>query len=689
MNERTEALWQPSLELRQQSRLTAYMNWLASTKGLGFNNYQELWAWSVDDIQGFWRSIIEFFGVETGGDLAVALMGESMPDVQWFPDATLNYCTQLFTADPSALAIISRSEQGGETRITLGELKDRVTHVAQTLRSAGVRSGDRVAAYLPNWPETVVAFLAAASIGAIWACCAPDMGVGVVADRFVQIEPKVLIATDSYQYNGRLYSRQAEVAALCKRLPSLDLVVHVPGPAWNQSTPGSTAWAGAIPWPHHATEFPHGSVDLPIEPVAFGHPLWVVFSSGTTGLPKPMVHSHGGIVLTHLKTLGLQHDLQPGDRFMFLGGPGWIVWNFLVGGLLTGSTVILYDGHPNWPDARNIWLLVEELAVTHFGCGAAFLTSAMRSQLRPSSFAGMARLKALISTGSPLPEEAYFWAYEHVKSDLWLCSISGGTDIASGFVACAPTLNVYPGEIQCRELGVAAYAFDEQGRPVVDQVGELVVTKPMPSMPVFFWGDRDHARYTESYFDTYAGAWRHGDWVRITARGTAIIYGRSDATINRHGIRMGTAEIYRAVESLDFVADSLVVDLEYLGRKSFLPLFVVLKSGLRLSDDMRERIARQIREIASPRHVPDAIVQVDDVPRTLTGKKIEVPIRKILLGAAASAVAAPETLANPGSLSFFVEYAKSLTGNAPTSRETPTGDDVWDTKGSFAVQSSS
>ena len=479
------------------------------------------------------------------------------------------------------------------------------------------------------------------------------MGESVVMDRFGQIEPKILLAVDSYSYNGRVHDRAAVVAALIDKLPSVASIIHVPGPLSGERP---VHWAPAIPWPAD-----DAAASLTFERVPFSHPLWIVYSSGTTGLPKAMVHGHGGIVLTQLKTLALQHDLRPGDRMLFLGSTGWIVWNHLVGGLLTGATILLYDGSPSWPDSQALWRFIDRRGVTLFGCGATFLVNCMKAGLRPRGFVALDRLRAINSTGSPLSEDGFRWVYDAVKPNLWLASVSGGTDIASGFVACSPTLPVYAGEIQCRELGVAAYAFDEAGQPITDKMGELVVTKPMPSMPVRFWNDHGNRRYLESYFEMFPGVWRQGDWIRITSRGTCVIYGRSDTTINRHGIRIGTAEIYRVVEELPEILDSLVVDLEFLGRDSFMPLFVVLAPGFDLDDPLKTQITDHIRRRGSARHVPSAIYRIDEVPRTLTGKKMELPVRKLLLGSPADKVASADAMLNPGSLAYFIDLAASLT----------------------------
>lgn len=648
-----DVLWAPSTAQQDASRLAGYQHWLAAQRGLRFASYQDLWQWSVDDLEGFWQSIWDFFAVQAEGSNTPVLASRAMPGAQWYPGVRLNYAEHVFrNATPERPAIVARDE-AGVREVSWDALRAQVGALAARLRSLGIRRGDRVASYLPNHPEAVVAFLACATIGATWSSCAPDMGPSVVLDRLKQIEPRLLLATDSYRYNGKTHDRAAVVSELLQALPCVETVIHVPGPL---AAARAVPWRDVLPWSEAIAQ----PAQLTFERVPFDHPLWIVYSSGTTGLPKAMVHGHGGIVLTHLKTMCLQHDVRPGDRMMFLGSTGWIVWNLQVGALLTGASVVLYDGNPAWPDADAIWRFLDEQGVTLFGCGAAFLVNCMKEGLRPAAYARFERLRSINSTGSPLSIDAYRWVYENVKRDLWLASISGGTDIASGFVACAPTLPVNAGEIQCRELGVAAYAFNDAGQPVVNEVGELVVTQPMPSMPLFFWNDPEGRRYRESYFDTFPGVWRHGDWIRFTERGTAVIYGRSDSTINRLGIRMGTAEIYRVVEELPEVRDSLVVDLEYLGRPSFLALFVVLQPGVTLDAALKKKLFDQIRTKASARHVPNEAYAIEQVPRTLTGKKMEVPVRKLLLGAPAEKVASPDAMANPGSLEFFVRLAKAL-----------------------------
>lgn len=650
-----DLLWTPSEKHIAPTRLAAYMRWLETNKGLRFDDYQALWQWSVDELETFWGSVWDFFDVQADGSPERVLASSAMPGADWFPDTRLNYAEHVFrNASPDRPALVARSEREPVREVSWAELERLTGALAASLRAMGVGPGDRVASYMPNRPETVIAFLACASIGAIWSSCAPDMGATVVLDRLRQIEPKVLFAVDSYSYNGKWHDRSAVVEELIRELPTLQKVVHLPGPAWQG--PATPDWQGCIAWRDTVAQ----DAQPVYQRVPFSHPLWIVYSSGTTGLPKAIVHGHGGIVLTHMKTMALQHDLRPADRLLFLGSTGWIVWNLQVGALLVGATVVLYDGNPAWPDAQALWRFIDEQRVSLFGCGAAFLVNCMKDGLRPRDFAPMPALRSINSTGSPLPIDAYRWVYDAVKPDLWLASISGGTDIASGFVACAPVLPVVAGEIQCPELGVAAYAFDDKGQVVVDEVGELVVTKPMPSMPLLFWNDPDGRRYRESYFEQYPGIWRHGDWIRFTPRGSCVIYGRSDSTINRHGIRMGTAEIYRVVEELPEVRDSMVVDLEYLGRPSYMPLFVVLNPGFELDESLKTRIFEQIRKHASARHVPNEIFSVAEIPRTLTGKKMEVPVRKLLLGADPARVASPDTMANPASLEFFVQLASQL-----------------------------
>ncbi|MDR2297413.1 MAG: acetoacetate--CoA ligase [Comamonas sp.] len=656
--EQGQQLWKPTQQQIEHSGLWHYMSWLRESRGRDFQDYASLWQWSATDIEGFWRSIWDYFDIQADGDPEQVLSTHQMPGAQWFPGTALNYAEHIFRNTTDARpAIIARCEGNAPVEVSWQQLQRDVGALAATLRKLGIGPGDRVVAYLPNVPQTVVAFLACASIGAIWSSCAPEMGVSVVLDRFQQIAPKLIFATDSYTYAGKQFDRREVLNEVLQGLSDIAHVIHVPGPLF-----GSDAAHAAVPWRDCMSwdDATRDEAPLQFERVPFSHPLWVVYSSGTTGLPKAMVHSHGGIVLTHLKTNRLQHDVLPGDRFMFLGSTGWIVWNLMIGSLLAGATVVLSDGNPTAPNDDALWDFIDEYQVSIFGCGAAFLTKSMKDGVCPKAGRRFDKLRAINSTGSPLPLDAYGWVYDNVKSDLWLASISGGTDIASGFVACASILPVNAGEIQCRELGVAAHAFNEQGQKVIAEVGELVITEPMPSMPVFFWNDESGARYHDSYFDVFAGCWRHGDWIEFSERGTAVIYGRSDSTINRFGIRMGTAEIYRVVEELDAVKDSLVVDLEYLGRPSFMPLFVTLAEGQALTGELTAQIKNAIKTKASARHVPNVVVQVAEIPRTLTGKKMEVPVRKLLLGADAAKVASPDAMANPSSIDFFIQFREQV-----------------------------
>lgn len=647
-------LWEPPPERREATGLARYLRWLAERRGLRFDDYNGLWRWSVEHLEDFWASLWEFFEIRASAPYSRVLDARKMPGAKWFEGARLNYAEHAFRcASPDRPALIVRSESRPPAEISWAALEREVAAIAAGLREMGVGPGDRVASYMPNIPETISGFLACASLGAVWSSCSPDMGAGTVVDRFKQIEPKVLFAVDGYRYGGKAFDRRAVVAEIVGALPSLERVVFLPylDPlAKPEGLPNAVLFEQLVA----------RTAGLAFEQVPFEHPLWVVYSSGTTGLPKAIVHGHGGCLLEHLKTVLLQLDVHPGDRYFWVSSTGWIVWNLLVEGLLAGCTLVVFDGNPAAPDAGTIWRLLGETRTAHFGCGAALIAASMKAGVEPARLADLSALQAISVTGSPLTVDGFAWLYEHVKRDLWVASISGGTDIASGLVAGCALAPVRAGEIQGRCLGVAVAAFDEHGRPLVGEVGELVVTEPMPSMPLYFWNDPGGRRYLESYFEMYPGKWRHGDWIRITDRGSCVIYGRSDTTINRHGIRMGTAEIYRAVEGCPEVTDSLVVDLEYLGRPSHLALFVVLRPGDDLDDALKARVKASIRTLASARHVPDEVYAIDEVPRTLTGKKLELPVRKLLLGAPLEKVASPDAMANPRSLGFFVELAKRL-----------------------------
>ncbi len=643
-------LWEPPAALRREARLSHYQRWLEETGLVDARSYSELWNWSVEDPGRFWESVWTYFGVDAHAPYEVALADRAMPAARWFPGARLNYAEHALRAlEPGRAHVIAVNEAGSRRDLSGAELTSQVGALAQHLRQAGVGPGDRVAAYLPNVPEALVGLLASASIGAIWSSCSPDFGERAVLDRFQQIGPKVLIACRSYHFAGREFDRTPTVLALVAGLPSLAEVVWVGIPPSRQS---STS-AKHLSW-EMAT-----SLDSSPEftPVPFDHPLWVLYSSGTTGLPKPIVHGHGGILLEHLKALALHSDLRSGDRFFWFTTTGWMMWNYLVSGLLLGATVVLYDGSPSHPGASRLWELVSELGVTHFGTSAGHIAAGMKAGLQPGEALDLSTLRLLGSTGSPLSPEAFDWVYRQVKQDVWLTSISGGTDVCTAFLLGCPWLPVRAGVIQCRGLGAAVSAFDQDGRPLTGEVGELVITEPLPSMPVALWGDRDGSRYRESYFSVYPGVWRHGDWVKVRQDGGIVMYGRSDSTINRHGIRMGTAEIYRAVEELPEVVDSLVVDVPVPGGDTFMPLFLVLGPGVELEEDLVAMVKAKVRDQVSPRHVPDLVLRVPEIPKTLSGKKLEVPVKRILSGEDPDRALSRESLQNPAALEPFLELA--------------------------------
>jgi acetoacetyl-CoA synthetase len=613
-----KVLWEPGEELLRDSKLARFM------AARGFASYDELWRWSVEDLEGFWRSLWELY--EVGPAPERVLARAEMPGAEWFPGTQLNYAEHLFRgARGGETAIVHASESQPPAELSWDALADQVARCAAGLRRLGVVRGDRVVAYMPNVAETVIAFLATASLGAIWSSCAPEFGTPTVVDRFAQIEPKVLIATEGYRYGGRDFDRRERVAELEAALPTLEHTVLVPS-GWDELLAEPAA--------------------LEFERVPFDHPLWVLFSSGTTGLPKAIVQGHGGILLEHLKKLNLHSNLGPGDRFLWYTTTGWMMWNFLVGGLLAQSAIVLYDGQP---DPQGMWDFAAEAGVTCFGTSAGFIGACLKAGVEPPA---LPALRSVGSTGSPLPVEGFEWVYEKL-GDVWLFSTSGGTDLCTAFVGACPVLPVRAGELQARALGASVEAWDEQGRPLVDEVGELVITKPMPSMPLFFWNDPDGERYRESYFDMYPGVWRHGDWIKITPGGSAVIYGRSDSTINRGGVRMGTSELYSAIEGVSEVLDSLVVDVD-----DRIVLFVV--TSAELDDELAGEIRRRVREHCSPRHVPDAIHRIDEVPRTLSNKKLEVPVKRILQGADPAKVASRDSLANPAALDWFAARAAEL-----------------------------
>jgi acetoacetyl-CoA synthetase len=614
-----------------------------------FAGYDELWRWSVDDVPAFWQSIWDHFELDglVASPPTEVMAGHEMPGVRWFPGATLNYAARALSSTPDGPAVISRSQTRGPSELTMAELRDQVARCREGLRRLGVQRGDRVAAYLPNIPETLVALLATASLGAVWSSCAPEFGTRSVLDRLRQIEPVVLLAVDGYRYGAKEIDRTSEVAAIRAGLPSLRAVVTVPylDPAARPA--GSLTWDELLGDDDSASG---ATAAYDVEPVPFDHPLYVLYSSGTTGLPKAIVHGHGGILLEHLKVLSLHCDLGPGDRLFWFSTTGWMMWNFLVSGLLVGATVVLYDGDPGAPDLGNLWRMAGETGVTLFGTSAPFLLACRKAEVHPAELADLSRLRSVGSTGAPLPPEGFRWVYDELGPDVHLNSISGGTDVCTAFVGGCRLVPVRAGEISCRYLGSKVEAYDETGRSVVGDQGELVVTAPLPSMPVAFWGDDDGARYRAAYFEGWPGVWTHGDWITIYDDGACVITGRSDATLNRGGVRMGTAELYSVVEAQPEVADSLVVHLD---GEDHLLLFVALAEGAELDDDLRARIAGALRRELSPRHVPDEMVGVPAIPRTLSGKKLEVPVKRILTGTPPDEAASRGSLADPTSLDAF------------------------------------
>ena len=653
---RGELLWEPSAESVERSTMTRYMRWLADERGLEFGDYESLWRWSASVIEDFWASIWDFFEVEASAPYSEVLRDHAMPGANWFPGALLSYPQHIFRSrDDADVAVRHASELRDLGELTWGELRDQVARAAAGLRELGVGRGDRVVAYMPNIPETLVAFLATASLGAIWSSCSPDFGASSVVDRFAQIEPKVLFCVDGYRYGGRDFDRTEVVAGLQSAMPTLERTVVLP---YLAPEPDLSKLDRAITWDDLLASGEGATLEF--EQVPFDHPLWVLYSSGTTGLPKAIVQGHGGILLEQLKKLNLHVDAQEGDRLFWFTTTGWMMWNFLIGGLLTPASIVLYDGSPGHPDMGVLWGLAERAGMTCFGTSASYIAACMNAGVEPSDGRDLSALRSVGSTGSPLSPEGFEWVYRHVGRDTWLFSTSGGTDVCTAFVGGVPLLPVYRGELQGRALGARVEAFDEDGNSIVDEVGELVITEPMPSMPLYLWGDDDGSRYRASYFDVYPGVWRHGDWIEITSRGTAVIYGRSDSTINRQGVRMGTSEIYRAVQGIPEITDALVVDIPKPGTEGWMPLFVVLADGETLDDELTGEIKRRIRELCSPRHVPDAVYEIAEVPRTLSGKVLEVPVKRILTGTPPEQAASRDSLANPRSLDYFVELAGTL-----------------------------
>jgi len=653
---KSKHLWTPTESFKKSSHLYAYKQWLIDAKQLHFENYEQLWSWSVDHIEDFWVSICEYFKVIFHSPYSKVLSSYDMPGVKWFEGAKLNYSEHIFrNYKEEQAAIIFGHESGSTVQMTWKELKLKVASMANYLKMLGITKGDRVVAFLPNVPEATISFLAVNSLGAIWSSTSPDFGVESVVDRFSQIEPKVIIATDGYYYNGKPFDKSDIVKSIVTALPSIEKVIVLP---YLNKTDISHFPSDFI----NINEIWQNSVsELNFEAVDFNDPMWVLYSSGTTGLPKPIVQSHGGILLEHLKYMAFHNDVHEGEHFFWFSTTGWMMWNFVQAALLMGSTIVLYDGSPTYPDFNALWKFSEKVGITHFGTSAPFLVASMKKGMAPKTSCNLSTMRSLSSTGAPLPPEAFDYVYDQIKEDVWLCSMAGGTDVCTAFVGGCPEYPVHSGEIQCRALGVSLFAYNDNGIPVEDELGEMVIDKPMPSMPIYFWNDNDNKRYKASYFEDFPGKWRHGDFIKINSKTHGlVIYGRSDATLNRHGIRIGTAEIYRAVNKIEAVEDSLIVNLEQEEGKHYMPLFVKMKEGKKLNEDIKSEINNRLKSEYSPRHVPDEIIEVSDIPYTISGKKMEAPIKKILLGMPLEKSINFDAMRNPESVAFFIEFQKRI-----------------------------
>lgn len=652
-------LWSPSGTFIQNSNLTKYTTWLKVQYALTFTDYHALWKWSIDYPEKFWESLIHYFKVELHTPYQQIMSHDAMPYTRWFEGATLNYAAHIFKNKTTERpAIIFCSEKQNPTPISWDTLEKQTASLQAFFKQAGLQPGDRVAAYLPNIPQATMAFLATVSLGGVWSSCSPDFGSGSVLDRIKQIAPKIFIAVDGYTYNGKPFNRMNVVKEISEQLPSVEKVIIIP---YLEEQPAIQEIKNAVWW---NDLIQNETAELSFVPVPFSHPIWILYSSGTTGMPKAITHGHGGMLLEHLKYLSFHNDVHPGENFFWFSTTGWMMWNFVQAALLVGATIVLYDGSPAVPDLQILWKLAEQIPIHHFGTSAPYLIACMKAGLTPGQQFNLSALRSIGSTGAPLPPEGFDYVYEKIKADLWLCSMSGGTDICTALVGGNPWNAVWEGEIQCRCLGCAMYAFDDEGNILENEVGEMVVTKAMPCMPVYFWNDEDFSRYQASYFEVYPNIWRHGDWIKITEHDGVIILGRSDTTLNRQGIRIGTAEIYRAVDKIADVKDSIVVNIELPHGGDYMPLFVLLQEGKTLTEDLKNDIKKQIKIECSPRHVPDEIITATDLPYTISGKKMEAPVKKILMGKDVSKAANKGAMRNPESLDFFIAFAKEKMNTA-------------------------
>ena len=654
-----ELLWTPSAQFRQNSPLQRFLDWLPGQgvgpfPGTGSDQYAAAWQWSVDHPAEFWETLWRYFDVQSATPYDAVLPDAAMPGARWFPGATLNFAEHVFrAADPDRPALLFVEEGRDPVEVSWAELRRQVAGLTATLRGWGVGPGDRVAAFLPNTPHAVVAFLATAAVGAVWSSVGPDFGAPAVLDRFVQIEPKVFIGVDGYRYGGKQVDRRSENMATRDALPSVRHTIWV-----DYQYPDAPGCAESVRWAEAVGSADDGAAaELVFEQVPFDHPLWILYSSGTTGLPKGIVHGHGGILLEHYKAIAFHMGVEPGDRFFWYSSTSWMMWNVVVGSLLLGATAVLYDGSPAFPDVSGLWRLAEQTRATLLGTSAGYLMASQKAEIEPGRDFDLSALRAIGSTGSPLPPTGFRWVYQAVGSDIWLNSLSGGTDVCTAFVAGNPLMPVYSGEIQCRALGCRVESWDAAGQPHIGEVGELVLTAPTPSMPVFFWNDPDGVKYRDAYFDVFSDVWRHGDWCTVTERGGVVIHGRSDSTLNKQGVRMGSADIYEVVEKLPEVRESLVIGVELADGGYWMPLFVHLADGAELDDALGKRIAAAIRAELTPRHVPDEVIAVPGIPHTRTGKRLEIPVKRLLTGTDPAKAVNLGTVDDPALIQWFIDYA--------------------------------